>query len=319
MFLLSFLQKIFEICLKIPMGGGELFNITLSYLASFCRFFTGSIAASNVVQCSRPRKHLILYQYEGCPYCRKVRECISTLGLDVIIYPCPRVTLSKYGVSDSSRFRPIATKLSGHCMFPLLVDENVSPKLVLLESSDIVSYLWKTYGNVAQAPWNSWLANFSIFKYFLVLPTLFRSLPEMGILRLPSNPPPSQMIELYGYETCPRTRLVRELLDSLELPYLYHNTPPHNNLRGVEKMQLRYQELQKNRKDSPSLSCHMPLFIDQLHDVVATNPFQILAHLRKVYQKEGSIVESNWTEYSTEGASERHGVVAGYSKAKKKN
>jgi hypothetical protein len=317
MFLLSILQKIFEIFLKIPMGGGDLFNLTLSYLASFCRFFNGSIAASNLFQCSKPRRQLILYQYEGCPYCRKVRECISTLGLDVIVYPCPRVTLSKYGVSDSSRFRPIATKLSGQCMFPLLVDENANPKLILLESSDIVSYLWKTYGNVAQSPWNSLLANFSIFKYFLILPTLFRPLPEMGILRLPSHPPPSQMIELYGYETCPKTRLVRELLDSLELPYLYHNTPPYNNSRGVEKMKLRYQELhQKNGISSySSLSCSTPLFIDPLHELVDTNPFQIMTHLRKVYQKEDSQVESNWTEYSTEGASERHGVVPGYRKS----
>lgn len=320
MFLLAILQKIFEIFLKIPLGGGDLFNLSLSYLASFSRFFTGSIAASNLFQCSRPKRHLILYQYEGCPYCRKVRECISTLGLDVIVYPCPRVTLSKYGVSDSSRFRPIATKLSGQCMFPLLVDENANPKLVLLESSDIVSYLWKTYGNVAQPPWNSVLANTSIFKYFLVLPTLFRPLPEMGILRLPSHPPPSQMIELYGYETCPKTRLVRELLDSLELPYLYHNTPPCNNSKGVEKMQLRYQELQQQNGGnlSTSPSCSTPLFIDQLHELVATNPFQILAHLRKIYQKENSRVESKWTEYSTDGASERHGVIAGYTKSNKK-
>jgi hypothetical protein len=27
---------------------------------------------------------------KGCPFCRKVREAICVLDLDVIIYPCPR-------------------------------------------------------------------------------------------------------------------------------------------------------------------------------------------------------------------------------------
>ena len=38
----------------------------------------------------RPAKPLELYEYEACPFCRKVREALSMLDIDVIVYPCPR-------------------------------------------------------------------------------------------------------------------------------------------------------------------------------------------------------------------------------------
>ena len=43
---------------------------------------------------NRPQKLLELYEFEGCPFCRKVREAISVLDLDVTIYPCPKGTFS---------------------------------------------------------------------------------------------------------------------------------------------------------------------------------------------------------------------------------
>jgi glutaredoxin len=309
MFLLSFLQSSLQASLSLPWGLGDLLNLTLSYLASFLRFYSGSIAAKNLISCSRPKKPLIFYQYEGCPFCRKVRECMSVLALDVIVYPCPRTTLARYGVTESSRFRSVATKLSGKCMFPLLVDDNLSPRLVLLESEDIISYLWKTYGDGAVAPWNFNLANFSIFKYFIMLPTLCRPLPEMGVIRIPSNSPPPQMIELYGYDTCPHTRLIRELLDSLEIPYLYHNTPLSQNSLGLEKMQQRYSSLYEGGGRVIST----PLFINQHMAFVSTSSSEVIDHLRRLYQKEIT-VQAKWSDYSTEGASEQHGVVPGYKK-----
>jgi glutaredoxin len=308
LFFVSFLQSSLQSAVSLPWGLGDLINLTLSYLGSFSRFYNGSIAANNLISCQRPKKPLIFYQYEGCPYCRKVREIMSVLALDVVVYPCPRTTLAKYGVTESSRFRSVATKLSGQCMFPILIDENISPRLVMLESSEIVSYLWKTYGAQATAPWNSKLANLSIFQYFLVLPTLFRPLPEMGFMRIPSNSPPPQMIELYGYDACPHTRLVRELLDSLEIPYLYHNTPLLQNSAGVEKMQERFSTLCGGRGRSAT-----PLFVDQHQKFVSTSSLEVIGHLQRVYQKEKS-GQAKWSEYTTEGASEQHGVIPGFKK-----
>ena len=39
---------------------------------------------------NRPVKTLELYEFEGCPFCKKVREAVSILDLDVTVYPCPQ-------------------------------------------------------------------------------------------------------------------------------------------------------------------------------------------------------------------------------------
>lgn len=39
---------------------------------------------------NKETKPLLLYEFEACPFCRKVREAITILDLDVIFYPCPR-------------------------------------------------------------------------------------------------------------------------------------------------------------------------------------------------------------------------------------
>ena len=38
----------------------------------------------------QPAKPLKLYEFEGSPFCRRVREVITLLNLDVEIYPCPK-------------------------------------------------------------------------------------------------------------------------------------------------------------------------------------------------------------------------------------
>ena len=43
-----------------------------------------------------------------------------------------------------------------------------------------------------------------------------------GIKRRPAKPP-AKPLELYSFESSPYSRLVRELLCSLEIPYLLHN------------------------------------------------------------------------------------------------
>ena len=48
------------------------------------------IEKTKVVDYSRPEEPIILYDSEGCPFCRKVRECVSILDLDVIFLPTPR-------------------------------------------------------------------------------------------------------------------------------------------------------------------------------------------------------------------------------------
>uniref|UniRef100_A0A804LVE7 GST N-terminal domain-containing protein n=1 Tax=Zea mays TaxID=4577 RepID=A0A804LVE7_MAIZE len=45
---------------------------------------------SKIGQCKRPEKPIEIYEFEGCPFCRKVREMVTVLDLDVLFYPCPQ-------------------------------------------------------------------------------------------------------------------------------------------------------------------------------------------------------------------------------------
>jgi hypothetical protein len=71
----------------------------------------------------RPVKPLELYEFEGCPFCRKVREALSALDLDAVVYPCPkngptfRPTSSDAAARRSSRTSSIRTPAS-HCTSP---------------------------------------------------------------------------------------------------------------------------------------------------------------------------------------------------------
>ena len=40
---------------------------------------------TDIDKCDRPASKLILYEYEGCPFCRIVRETLCVLDLDAIV------------------------------------------------------------------------------------------------------------------------------------------------------------------------------------------------------------------------------------------
>lgn len=86
-------------------------------------------------------KALVLYAFEGCPWCRRVRLAIEDLGLATEIRPCPK---------GGTRFRPEAAERAGRAQFPFLVDPNTGA--AVLESLDIVTYLYETYGEAPPPP-----------------------------------------------------------------------------------------------------------------------------------------------------------------------
>jgi len=75
---------------------------------------------------------LELYQFEGCPYCSKVRTKLTELGVDVI--------LRQVDTDDRSRVEQV----SGQTNVPVLVDPNTDT--IMPESDDIVNYLEEHYG-----------------------------------------------------------------------------------------------------------------------------------------------------------------------------
>ena len=62
-------------------------DVATSYAASVARLGTGMQVGRLG---DRPEKTLELYEFEACPYCRKVRETLSVLDLEAMVYPCPR-------------------------------------------------------------------------------------------------------------------------------------------------------------------------------------------------------------------------------------
>lgn len=154
----------------------------------------------------RPSQPLELYDFEACPFCRKVREALSVLDLDAIVRPCPK---------GGPRFRPEVARRGGREQFPWLVDPNTGDELY--ESDDIVRHLFARYGDGAP-PWL--LATPVATDVSSALASLARPLRGARYRRARQ---PDEPLELWSFEASPFSRLVRETLCELELPYRLHN------------------------------------------------------------------------------------------------
>ncbi len=154
----------------------------------------------------RPAKALELYEFEACPWCRKVREALTILDLEAVIRPCPK---------GGRRFREEVKRRGGKAQFPYLVDPNTGKEMY--ESAEIVEYLFAHYG--AGAPPVLLRRGFRA-DLTAGLASAWR--PGFGARRRPARAPDA-LLELYGFEASPFCRIVREALCALELPYLLHN------------------------------------------------------------------------------------------------
>lgn len=194
------------------------FALLQSLLASSLRHWRGTAAFHPATR--RPLRLLELYDIENCPFCRVVREALTELDLDAVIYPCPR---------GGKRFRPLAEQLGGKQLFPMLHDPNTGDRLY--ESEDIIAHLRKHYGG-GDSRIGRWLS-----RPGRVLGSSLASGSRVnhGMIKAESRVP-GDMLELYSFESSPFSRLVRERLCELELAYIVRNTgkatwkdmgPPH--------------------------------------------------------------------------------------------
>jgi len=178
-------------------------DVFTSYSVSVARFgvgmYVGPLGA-------RPDRPVELYEFEACPFCRKVREALTFLDLDAVVRPCPK---------GGTRFRPWVKEHGGKTMFPYLVDPNTGREMY--ESDDIIAYLYQQYGStkpplyLRMGPVTTAASSFA---------SMMRS--SRGRRMRPSRLP-EKMIELYSFEASPFCRIARDALCELELPYLLHN------------------------------------------------------------------------------------------------
>jgi len=185
---------------------------------------------------NRPEEPLEIYDMEGCPFCRLVREALTDLDLDVMVFPCPK---------GGDRYRPLVERLGGKQQFPYLMDPNTGE--ALYESAAIIEYLYQQYGG-RPAP-KSWQLRLRTAA------AVAASAPRgsRGIRCLDSKAP-EKPLELYSFEASPFARLVRERLTELQLPYLLRQCGRDQWQDWVlpvvrKRLDMDYAPSQRNRVD----------------------------------------------------------------------
>ncbi|KAE8657794.1 Thioredoxin family protein isoform 2 [Hibiscus syriacus] len=169
----------------------------------------------------RPEKPIEIYEFEGCPFCRKVREIVAVLDLDVLFYPCPK---------NGPNFRPKVAEMGGKQQFPYMVDPNTG--VAMYESDEIIKYLVEKYGD-GSVPFMLSLG---------LLTTLTAGFAMIGRMGRGNSYTPSKMppkpLEIWAYEGSPFCKIVREVLVELELPHIQRSCA-----RGSPKRQILYERV----------------------------------------------------------------------------
>ena len=170
------------------------------------------VGVSAVPAARQPQELLRLYEFEGCPHCRLVREVLTELDLDALILPCPK---------GGKRYRAEVVEKGGTAQFPFLEDPNTGKSMY--ESADIIRYLFATYGD-GKPTWPWRVVELQRLGSVLTSATRYGAGTWARPARVPDKP-----LELYSFEASPFARPVRDLLCEMELPYI---------LRSVGRTQL---------------------------------------------------------------------------------
>lgn len=180
-------------------------NDAHSWLTSAIRLGRGLVARETPAR--TPERPLELYEFESCPFCRKVREAFSELDLGYVARPSAR----------GSNNRGRVEALGGQQMFPFLFDPNTGRGLN--ESEDIIDYIRATYDRPRGA--TRLLAPLNTVGSAVA--SAFR--PIGGAVRdgLGEREQPAELLVLYNFEASPYCRKVRERLCVLNLDYEVRN------------------------------------------------------------------------------------------------
>jgi glutathione S-transferase len=185
----------------------------------------------------RPEQPLVLFEFESCPFCRKVREGLTALDLEADVRPCPK---------GGHRYRDGVVERGGKAQFPYLVDPNTGAEMY--ESEAILDYLFGRYG---EGP-----PPFLLRGALAAATGSVASGLRMGKgTRVEPSKPPAQPLELWSFEASPFCRIVREKLCTLELPYRLHNVGRESPSR--EAFVARSGKMQVPYLEDPNTQCAM--------------------------------------------------------------
>eukprot|EP00638_Chattonella_subsalsa_P002113 CAMPEP_0117757654 /NCGR_PEP_ID=MMETSP0947-20121206/14869_1 /TAXON_ID=44440 /ORGANISM="Chattonella subsalsa, Strain CCMP2191" /LENGTH=281 /DNA_ID=CAMNT_0005577607 /DNA_START=223 /DNA_END=1068 /DNA_ORIENTATION=- len=174
---------------------------------NFVRVGGKKLVEKGTTMTNKPEKPLEIYEFESCPFCKKVREAVHIFDLDVVFYPCPK---------DGPTYRPKVEEMGGKAQFPYLVDPNTG--VSMYESDDIIKYIADTYGD-GEIPGS--VSGGITTALSAGIGGIFRiGKGSQYVSAKPANKP----IEIWGYEGSPFVKVVREALVELEIPHFYHTT-----------------------------------------------------------------------------------------------
>lgn len=189
----------------------SLVNDLSSFAATVVRLGRGLYPRVTADQRPEPKEMLELYDFEGCPYCRKVREALCELDLDYLNHP----------VGKGSAHRAQLRDIGGTVQAPYLIDPNTGTRLY--ESDEIVEYLNETYGAGRRAGWPLPIPSF-VDNFNSALASGVR-LGRGVRCRVAERQTHLQALTLYNMEGSPYCRKVRETLSELDLDTVIRNLP----------------------------------------------------------------------------------------------
>jgi glutathione S-transferase len=202
-----------------------------SFVATAVRLGRGLGSVVGPERRSAPERLLELWDFEACPYCRKVREVLSELDLDYLAHP----------VARGSGHRAELVARGGKMQAPYLADPNT--RAAMYESDDIIGYLNSTYGGGARAGWR--LPVPSVLDDVQSALASAARLGRGARARVTRGADGREPLLLYNMEGSPYCRKVREILSELDLAHIVRNLP-HGSPKRAElvarggKMQVPY-------------------------------------------------------------------------------
>lgn len=227
----------------------------------------------------QPEKPLKLYEFEGSPFCRRVREVMTLLNLDYEVYPCPK---------GGQKYRKIVKEKGGKKQFPFFIDENSGTQMY--ESQDIIHYLFKHYGKTGKTPKK--FAQYPKIPVAAFAGTIINGARGVWINRkIIDREAPAQLLELWGFEASPFTRVVRGVLTELELPFIFHNVSKERwQDMGPAALRLKpgkYQALKGGKRERVvelmGRDIQVPYLVDPNTGVKMFESAEIVKYLKKQY------------------------------------
>ena len=212
----------------------------------------------------QPEQLLEFYEFEACPYCRKVREALSELDLEYICHPTARGSVN----------RDRTPTVGGRKSYPHLVDPNTG--VSMSESEDIIDYLHRTYGD-ERPSWRRLISPLNTASSGLA--SAWRPKGRRVRPGHEARVQPPEHLVLYNFEASPFCRKVRETLQELNLDH---------HVRNVASKSERRAELV-----AAGGKMMVPYLVDPNTDVAMYESEDIIAYLRATYGERPELVHDS--------------------------